>query len=742
MARTTISLGIILLSLAPVHGAGLARPITRTAAPVRTPGVVRIGGVAAAPLGLRAGISAPGFDAARLAPALTNLRAPSLAPALPGTEEASLAAVGLSPLVRPEAASAPEVPMGVRLERMSDEVVSLMEAAGPVAESGAEGASGLGAGVFRALTGEGLLSAPGSDDGPASPEKGTLTQRKMVQTLTQVASIFSEQYAPIEWKQKQFQLDLKREFDKATAAVLSNPGITTPQFQDIIAGFVSGMRDYHVSVSFIATERARLPLLIMKAGDKYVIARVDRSKLPYSEFPFMAGDEVVEFGGKPTAKAVQELAAALGGNTFETDLRLAELFLTNRRRSRGDVVPQGPVGLTIRDRRGKESRMELAWEYTPEQIPQNIPVRDAGLMTPDAPGRVQALNGLEDAPLYVPSAPKGLRATLGKFFADMAHPLKRVFADLKKENVENPFMIGSRKSYVPALGEVLWESKKDSHFHAYIFKTAEGKKVGFVRIAAYDGGREEVEEFGRLMGRFQKETDSLVIDQVNNPGGAVFYLYALASYLTDKPMPAPRHRMIVDESDAQWAVDFLKQAEEPGFAELAKLDPGDEWAGYPVTESFWQLMKTFARFILSELGEGRRLTGPTHLWGVDAVNPAPNARQRYTKPILLLVNELDFSGGDFFPAILQDNKRAKLMGVRTSGAGGAVKSFKLPNQFGMSDLSATWTIAGRPDGRPIENLGVTPDIAYSLTQKDFRTGFAEYRLNILKALKSLMGAAQ
>ena len=86
--------------------------------------------------------------------------------------------------------------------------------------------------------------------------------------------------------------------------------------------------------------------------------------------------------------------------------------------------------------------------------------------------------------------------------------------------------------------------------------------------------------------------------------------------------------------------------------------------------------------------------------------------------------------------------RATIMGVRTSGAGGAVKPFSLPNQFGIEDLSATWTIAQRADGRPIENLGVTPDIAYDFTAKDLRTGFAEYRLKVLKALAGLIDGAK
>jgi C-terminal processing protease CtpA/Prc len=145
--------------------------------------------------------------------------------------------------------------------------------------------------------------------------------------------------------------------------------------------------------------------------------------------------------------------------------------------------------------------------------------------------------------------------------------------------------------------------------------------------------------------------------------------------------------------------------------------------------------------MLKQFDAGKRFTELTHLWGVDDIDPSPKAEQRYTKPILLLTNALDFSGGDFFPALMQDNERATILGVRTSGAGGAVKPYDLPNQFGISSLAATWTIAERTNGQPIENLGVTPDIPYDITEKDMRTGFSEYKAAILKALTDLLGPA-
>ena len=83
-------------------------------------------------------------------------------------------------------------------------------------------------------------------------------------------------------------------------------------------------------------------------------------------------------------------------------------------------------------------------------------------------------------------------------------------------------MIGARKSFVPRLGEVLWQSDDDSHFDAYVFKAKDGRKMGYIRIAAYDGELKEVQEFAQVMAKFSAETEALVIDQVSNPGGNVF----------------------------------------------------------------------------------------------------------------------------------------------------------------------------------------------------------------------------
>ena len=579
----------------------------------------------------------------------------------------------------------------------------------------------------------------------AAPAEANATQRRMLRSLYQVASVFAEQYAPLDLKKSNFQLDLKREYDKVKVLILANPDITTRQYQDLLAKMVASMRDYHVSISFNSTESSKLHFQVIGAEGRYYLAYIDREKLPLEVFPFKTGDEVVGFDGQKTADAVKAIADRMTSNTKQTDLRMAELFLTNRRRARGDNdIPQGKAVIVINSK-GKLYQVAMPWDYTPELVAQDVPVRNAGLLEPEGTMGAAAAGPVSG----------GFFSSIKDAFSAAVHPLVDLFSDIRAESGENGFMIGARQSFVPKLGQVLWRSSEDDHFDAYIFKAKDGRKMGYIRIAAYDGENKEVREFAKVMARFQVETEALVIDQVSNPGGNLFYLYALASHLTDKPLATPRHRMIIGENDAQQSADTLLQ-----FARQSKMSPeakekakakakrkkseGDEEStasGYPITGKFIALMLRSASYILKQFTAGNRYTGLTHIGGVDDIDPAPKAEERYTKPILLLTNALDFSGGDFFPAIMQDSKRATILGVRTAGAGGIVKPFAAGG-MGVARLSATTTLAERANGQPIENLGVTPDIPYELSAKDLRTGFAEYRWAILKALNGLLSPAQ
>ena len=544
----------------------------------------------------------------------------------------------------------------------------------------------------------------------------TLTE-DVLGNLQAMKVVYQTGYAPAEWKKKQFGYDLNEEYAKAEAAVHSKSQLTTQDARSILKDFIYSMRDYHTSISFVATEAASLPLLIKSAQGKAFIVSVDRSKLSSDAFPFSPGDEVVRFGGVPTQQVIDEVQAEVISNVPGTDQALAEVFLTRRRALRGQAVPQGPITLEIRPQGSDSVRsIQLLWDYTPEKV-----------------------------------APRGLPETLASFFSFLG--LKSVDSNsvlsrssifrprmdvnlISQGDLDSPFDLGRRQTFTPNLGPKIWESSEQNTFYAYIYRNEQGRLIGYLRLPSYtpDNSQKAVGDFAGIIAHLEAHTDSLVIDQVNNPGGSVFYLYALASMLTKEPLKTPRHRMSITQSDVAEALGMLSTLDKVKSDEEARRALGDDADGYPISYEFARFTASYARFLVDEWEKGHRLSAPYWIAGVDHINPAA---VHYTKPILVLVNHLDFSGGDFFPAILQDNKRVTIMGSRTAGAGGYVLDVKIPNNVGIDSFRFTGSIAERVDGNPIENLGVIPDIEYEMTESDYTQNFSPYVRAIREAVSQL-----
>jgi len=571
--------------------------------------------------------------------------------------------------------------------------------------------------LFDANVSAGAVSAQSLPSGQGLSRKDL--QKSMLQNLDFIQSAFSAQYGPGQWKESHEGWDLDSRIAQAKAQVLATPNMTIDQYHDVLRQFFGSMKDFHVSVQFNATAASTLPFSVVGADGRYFIEYIDRSKLPESTFPFKVGDELVAFGGKKTSDVVADLVKREGGNTAQTEAALAALFLTSRRAASFGDVQSGPVSVTVKPQGSdKPLTRQLIWDYTPEQI--NGPGVDKQAWT---------LRAQEDAVLKKKPFP---------FPTDMLSPLA---GGLPTPTAANPFGLGGRDSFLPALGKKVWESADDDIFSAYEFQLPDGRKIGYVRIASYevDDANAAVAEFAGLMKKFQDETDALVIDQVNNPGGSVFYMYALASMLTDQPLTTPKHHVAITQDDVSSALDFLKTEPLVKNDALAKKVLGAAQDGYPVDYMFYRHMVEYSRFIVSQWNAGKTLTDPTFLDGVDMINPSPAAQ--FTKPIVLLINELDFSGGDFFPATLQDNKRATLFGTRTAGAGGFVRSVKYPNNVGVAGFSMTGSIAVRADHQPIENLGVRADVQYAPTAADLQNGFADYAKNVNATLVKILGEA-
>jgi hypothetical protein len=52
--------------------------------------------------------------------------------------------------------------------------------------------------------------------------------------------------------------------------------------------------------------------------------------------------------------------------------------------------------------------------------------------------------------------------------------------------------------------------------------------------------------------------------------------------------------------------------------------------------------------------------------------------------------------------------------------------FTYPNRFGVEKFRLTGSIAERVDQNPIENLGVKPDVEYSISADDLQNNYRGY----------------
>ncbi|MCH9625824.1 MAG: hypothetical protein S4CHLAM123_10050 [Chlamydiales bacterium] len=558
----------------------------------------------------------------------------------------------------------------------------------------------------------------------ANMEQQSLAKRRFMADLDTLQNIFEVKYAPALWKQEFANWSLFQQIQEAKFKIENHPCLTLKEGQIILRDFFNSTKDYHVGVRFFSTESASLPFMVKGAEGRYFICHVDQELNIGQSFLFEEGDEIIAFDGRPCHDVINELREKeFGSNTFETDQALAELTLTQRRGDLGQVVPSGNVAITVRKRLSdKMIDADLQWYYIPEKISDFTKIGKY-FGTQIAFKRDKELN---------------VKETLsnGLFFNKMmvSHMWDKSFVGASTQLNQHDY--GSRTSYIPDLGCKIWETGSDWIFDAYIFDTPQGKKVGYIRIPHFNGDEEEVEEFGQIMNFFQKNTEALVIDQINNPGGSAFYLYALAAILTDKPMHTPQHHIALTQEEVYIAHDLLPFLDQIGNDHTAQMFLGDTVGGYPVNYQFACLMKQFCHFLIQQWESCKLLSDATFLFGVDKVNPHPD--YQYTKPILLLVNSLDFSGGDFFPAILQDSKRATIFGTRTAGAGGYIVPTTYPNHSGMKGFHLTGSIAERIDHRPLENLGVVPDIPYQLSVNDIQGGYQEYRHAIIQSVEALV----
>ncbi len=565
------------------------------------------------------------------------------------------------------------------------------------------------------------------------------TKERMKGDLDIIRNVFEVGYAPKEWKKICFGWDLEDEINKAKAKIDGASPITIKAYHNIVRDFFLSVNDYHVNVFFWSTEEAHLPFLIQSVNKKYFITHVDNERLSSSTCPLSTGDEIVSFNGQPIHEAVQAFKKLeMRDANDTTDNTFAELFFTHRLGVMGHRVPRGPVMVGIKSS-AKVRNHQLIWHYIPEKMSNGLK-SEGQKKDKITQGKTKdlLLKAIDEKKMISPyyEFVKN-RLFLSRCYRDSDDDYEGDSEDDDLEDLDQEQgLLGTRKGFLPELGRIWWESDPKSFFHAYIYENEDHHLIGYVRIPHYLGDNKEIKEFAKIVDTFEERVDAMMIDQTNNPGGSLFFAYALAAMLTEEPLVTPKDRMAITQADVVIALEIIKDLEKISTDNQAKKVLGRSFFGFPVNHQLVQFFLEYFRFIVSEWSRGHTLTDPHYVYCVDQINP--NRQSRFTKPLIILINNMAISCGDLFPAIMQDNKRAILAGQKTSGAGGSLSGMMFPNRYGIQYFSYTGSISERIDSGPIENTGVVPDVPYAITEDDVKEGYCDYAKALNKMVKDML----
>lgn len=405
------------------------------------------------------------------------------------------------------------------------------------------------------------------------------------------------------------------------------------------------------------------------------------------DFPFAKGDEIVTVNGEPTASYLARMASYLGSGYGPTELRRAAQTVFFRPATLIPVPNEKTLKVTIR--RGTTDSIETAeleWKLTGSAIDEKMPL---------------------------------LEMNSTRKFYDLTSPSD--FAGTPR--VEKSYKCsGSTRIAIPQNAVKLIEKP----FIAYYYATPIGN-VGYLRIPHYswrEPGKSDLEnkevedrvfaQYEYAIKKLEENTVGLIIDQDHNCGGSVFFLERMVGLFMDKPFKPLAFRLLASKAQyleiKEWQTEFPENSEmREAYKEI--LD---------IVKTDWQ--------------KGEFLTRPTTLRG--SLSVAPNF-VHYTKPILMLIDEMSGSGGDAFPSFMQGYGRAKLLGTRTMGAGGHVVATPPLNYSGLT-IEMTKSLFYRPDGVEVENNGAVPDYPYTPTREDFLYEYRNYQKYYLEKLAEMV----
>ncbi len=550
----------------------------------------------------------------------------------------------------------------------------------------------------------------------AIPICAQLTPEQRLFDFQSLASLYAKRYAPADWKIQAFNVNI---FDAKGWADRVRAAKSDVEYFEIMSQYVASLRDGHTGYSSPSRFVADLGLYVDIYDGKVLIEQIVRSRLPAATYPFEVGDELVSLDGKLVETLVDELSLEKSYSNPRTTRRAAADAITFRLQSQHPRAVELPdeSQIVVRRASGDLETYKIRWTKS------GLPLFNLG-------------------PVPSPSFARMAGRTATGF--DPAQLLN----ELRNWSVPNDqLQVGSRtvetgggeaeeRSYVTGWGSRTPYYNPPPGFQTRLGRVAsdplltgvyqsEGNRIGFLRIPNFSTPLSPQLMLSMLdteIEFFRANTDGLVVDLTRNTGGGCIGLDYAARLIPN------RFWFFGEQLRPTQSVVQLYDS----YLSLARLVGADKW-----------VIETYAA-ILDELQlsmkDGRALTRSIPACGSTLVSPALRAATfenepstasdgrvlAYDKPIIFLVDEFSVSFGDIFPAMMQDNNRGPIVGMRTGGWGGSISNWQV-GFYSEASASNTNTMVVRrqnivspdlPTAPLIENIGVIPDIQLDYMTKE------------------------
>lgn len=545
-----------------------------------------------------------------------------------------------------------------------------------------------------------------------------LTPDQRAADFQALAAVYARRYAPFDWKRTLHGANL---FDLSAWLPRVRAARDDAEFYEISAEYVASFDDLHTYLLAPGRMVADLGFTVDLYDGVLLVDSINRRALPAGDYPFQVGDELVSVDGRTGEQWITEFSRLRRRGNLRTTRRGAADLITFRPQS---WVPRAAelgdtADVVIRRQSGEEQAYTIRWTKTGYPFRTVSPVPK-----PQATGRA-ALDGSLSPSEQV----RQLTRDIWDWSAPAFEPLRmgETYASPDGPALDRKWVLGygaRTPAFAPFPG---FRVRRGLGAADYLFTAtyeSGGKRIGYIRLPGFAplNSLGAVAEIDTEIAYMEQNTDGLVVDVMRNSGGGCYMLDVARRLI-------PTRGFYFFGEELRVTLDRLNNMQ--SLVELAERFNAEPWV---------QATYRFYRDLLQQGYEGGLgLTGAIPV--CTALDPLAGLRAPtfendpasvvYTKPLIVLIDEFSTSAGDIFPAMLQDNRRGPLVGVRTNGAGGSISAWP-SGAFSESVATNTnslvvrrefRTVAGYPNSRYVENVGAHPDIPLEfMTRENLMNG--------------------